>query len=447
MNSRMQPSRGHFQPKHQNTKIKRVRFAGHFIYLSCRRLGRSREWPLFSGEPRATFGRRGAVATILDTMTTTRASAAFMGKGANRAKESHGALMVLNDDLLLAVIKLLDMRTQLCLGMCSPCLYTLVSSPELWTEINFMKLGHDEFGARSAKITDEVLNAFLERVNARAITTKISLEGCVLITGSGLSPLCGSKVLKEINLRTNAWSSTPHPVALNRRSTSLVLRSMLTLECRLETILLPRQRELTAESHARVDGDFESWDQPWRSILRELRETIKARTLAVRSCCAHCDRLLSEDQMQSESACTAPVSQLTRPSCGRCKQLTCRAEKCAFLIECSPCGRVFCELCAPGEESGTCDQCHETYCGDCRETDACDVCGKIFCEGCRMVRTCNVRPLPIASVNSTDDYSRSVISRRSQVCETTFCEEHADLYFCEECDEFFCDGCHALRGL
>ena len=67
----------------------------------------------------------------------------------------------------------------------------------LWRRIDFSNIGSVSRG----RLTDRLLLAFLRRVDARYTTEEISLASCHRLTGRGIGPLRGSRVLRKLNLR------------------------------------------------------------------------------------------------------------------------------------------------------------------------------------------------------------------------------------------------------
>ena len=64
----------------------------------------------------------------------------------------------------------------------------------LWRRIDFSNV------TTSSRLTDRLLLAFLRRVNAKETTEFLCLRNCIRLTGRGIGPLRGSKVLRRIDL-------------------------------------------------------------------------------------------------------------------------------------------------------------------------------------------------------------------------------------------------------
>lgn len=66
----------------------------------------------------------------------------------------------------------------------------------LWRRIDFSNVTTSQ----SSRLTDRLLLAFLRRVNAKETTEYLCLRNCIRLTGRGIGPLRGSKVLRRIDL-------------------------------------------------------------------------------------------------------------------------------------------------------------------------------------------------------------------------------------------------------
>lgn len=322
-------------------------------------------------------------------------------------------LLVLSDDELRGVLRLLSMVDRVVAGMCCQRLHLLSSEPAYWTRLAFPP-------DVAARVTDSMLDALIRRVNAGSVTSVISLRGCTALTGQMLGALHGSTRLREIDLRLgNDHHMTSGPISgLSSAAVSALVESMLQQPTsRLQVVSLRRQR-------ARTSGwDEGDWDEPWRSINSMLRDSLAERKRREHACCGHCKELLAGRAMEWL---------MRRPACYVCDMLTCEeGSSCPLLHDCTYCGYAQCLDCDPC--GGLCDECGAMFCSDCRTTTPCDLCKERFCEGCRFAFFCDGCDLPFC------EECRRVIFCHS--CENPYCEECRDMDFCEGCEEFFCDEC------
>lgn len=105
------------------------------------------------------------------------------------------------DEIMKIFLSFNDMCTHILLAATSQSNRRLVfqECPFLWTEIDFEKV------PQAARITDTALNALLTNVNARNMTTYLSLMGCSTnVRGRGLEPLRDSQKLEMIELRKSS---------------------------------------------------------------------------------------------------------------------------------------------------------------------------------------------------------------------------------------------------
>jgi len=94
----------------------------------------------------------------------------------------------------------------------------------LWRRIKFDGVS----AGRSARLTNVMLTALLQHVNAANVTRVLSIRGCVLIEGPGLLSLTSSPVLASIDLRKGIdHHSVPGPMGLDEKLITGILTSML----------------------------------------------------------------------------------------------------------------------------------------------------------------------------------------------------------------------------
>ena len=325
------------------------------------------------------------------------------------------------DDCLRLILLHLSPLDLVRMGMVCQGLAQLTAEPVLWGDISFP-------AAHAPALTDQMLLRLLTRTNAVICTRKLSLRRCTSITGAGLKPLMGSRVLEVIDLRLGIDDdTTPGPITgLTHSSVSALVDSIVKIHSsKLEVLLLRRQR-------ARTRGwDDDTWDMPWRSIIQRLRSFLEAQKRRNDICCDHCELPFAGRAKAYAMRC---------PPCVQCRKFTCELgssadpPSCPTVHDCTPCGKTLCSECDMG---GHCDLCGDTFCNECREVSFCDACRLPFCGECREVSFCDACRLPFCGECREVSFC--------DACRLPFCEECREVIFCDECEKPFCNECREVN--
>ena len=370
----------------------------------------------------------------------------------------------------------------------------------LWKVIDFSKVGSDRtdrldrhaksevlnpseirsFLVLRERLTDASLEALLRRTDAVKITEELILTGCKQVTGLGLVPLTGSKVLRALDLRFSrikkgSWIITSPDVEtirsvvkslppLARRTQSqggliMFTESFSEIHLRFSKRLADdMQQNMTPCGHChravtkqiiltREGANFntntcglcrvyENSKEKWASCFFEEEEypispdhhTVKGfAELAVKIVCYECRKVSCH-----QNGC--PVTQ----RCHNCQDQICT--KCAQMSPCKSCARLYCSAdCSEIEQCGGCGV--ESVCGACvaegdnDDTDiwTCEGCYKVkSCENCNKVREC---------YSCKRDFCVDCGMGECSKCGREICEEH--LRSCDSCGILSCNGCQS----
>lgn len=214
-------------------------------------------------------------------------------------------------EILAIILRFCDMPSLLCFGDTNTTHQRLVyqNSPWLWKDIDFGKLPQ----AKAGRISDESLAALLTAINAREVTTSLSLMGCTSIRGSGLEPLRGSQCLEVIELRrTHEEVTTMGETGLDDILVIGILSSMSPIGGERRNSL----RGLKIVKFRKQHGDSESF-------LDSFSETIKhfyiRRYVSIAVCVNRNDVLCSK--------CNGTLDDFVHDAhsgyCSQCKSLHC----------------------------------------------------------------------------------------------------------------------------
>ena len=347
-----------------------------------------------------------------------------------------GLFQLLGDDSLRLVTRLLAIRDRVTAGMCCQQLSRLSVERVLWEEISFTP-------TCAARLTDAMLACLLRRVDAVRCVRSISLKGCVMIKGSGLTPLKGSMFLEVLDLRLGHEDHIPGSITgLKAKFVGPLVTSMLKDGSHLEALMLRRQKPRTR------GWDIDTWRSPWRAIMVLLRDHLEERKRRDSTRCGYCEKPLIGRQRGRP---------LGYPACTTCRRHSCGLgssvdpPSCPGMIDCTHCGMTYCHECKFG---GHCDICGDQFCDDCRPVCHCQLCGDQFCDECRPVTFCDECGDPFCDkcreVYFCDACGKPFCDKCREVnfcdtCELPFCEQCRDVSFCDACSKPFCDKCREVN--
>lgn len=270
----------------------------------------------------------------------------------------HRILIVMHDmmieelpnDLLSHILVFLQISERLKVARCNQSLQHRLyrECPRAWKSID---VSRDDTACRH--LSDAALTVLLTNVNAREITVVLHLGGCRRIRGTGLEPLCHSRMLERIYLWGTGAKEIPEPAIS-------VLKTMIPHH--LCTVMF--SHEPLPEKDALI------------CFFGKLRHA----------------RL--QDAMQNKVHCTScqlPVMEGSRQLvqnvwgihilCFGCSKPYCRRASCETDVkECRVCSELFCADCNLAKQ---CFNCGRSYCMDCIHFDECLECNRSYCGPCR----------------------------------------------------------------
>ena len=281
-----------------------------------------------------------------------------------------------------------------------------------------------DFGSTNVhKLDDIVLKAILICIDARNNVKSLKLTGDVSISGRGLEPLAGSKVIERLDLSLEqVYTSNPYAS----------LR---------EGIVLPIL-------HSFIEGDSSSLHYiqlpvKWRNDKStELTRFIGVYNDHLSDLARPCQNERKEGGVQKkcENVCGMGMHQhgerygIQSFSCYQCmKNFCCINIECMDRFHfCPQCQKYLCNDCSiifNCSGSG----CQKTSCQDCHEVIVCDRCSDAYCSDCKFVGICGGCITAVC-----DDCGLNFCS----CCEDCFCEECGDDFTkCKRCEEYVCSDC------
>jgi len=337
-------------------------------------------------------------------------------------------LQLIPEELLKKILQYSDLPSLVLLAATSRAYRRFVfrDCPYLWTDIDFGKVPLAE------RLTDECLAALLTNVNARKVTTILSLMGCAAVRGRGLEPLCESRKLQQIELRrTREEVETIGETGLDDDFVVGVLLSMAPINANvppgdgngLKIIRIRRQYE--------SKNYFESFSTPICRFISTLDEAIANQVRENGEVCKNCNCALAEKMEYFH--CTAATC-----FCSKCKTYRCGERGCDIVLSCEVCMEHFCNDC---NFVFCCSECDKFFCDDCRymggcDSDQCEV--MFYCEKCRLTLVCD-----LCHLKSGCEECRLVVNCES--CEKHCCEECRSVRICDVCDRALCTECDPVQ--
>ena len=328
----------------------------------------------------------------------------------NKRRRKEGLqLLDLPDNAVAQVAIYLSNVSRAIFALASPSAMksTILSSDEkLWETLDFGDI--DKSLAR--KLTDDNIRDILTIIDAVNNTKCLKLTGCTTVFGTGLSPLRGSVVLKQLDLGLVDQYKSPHlhpQPSISEESVMPILTSIINAEGNSMTHLqLPQKWRSNEESTLLA------------TFLTRYNEVLISR----QSKCKACDRLVN-----GGSRIHVIIS--TDGNCGLQNFI------------CYTCLESFCNVCIDEDQHGRrmlsfCSNCEKDYCVDCNETKGCDGCDETFCSGCDNLKSCTT---------CNDVFCSECAPSKKCACVNEVCrectEETKQLCKWEGCEEVFCSNC------
>ena len=252
------------------------------------------------------------------------------------------------------------------------------------------------------KLTDDDLESMLISIDAVTRLKVLKLTGCEKITGTGLKPLMGSVVLKQIDLSTSCR-------AVMAGSDELFLPNFpwrFNLE---ENVVIPILDSIiaakgTALKHVQLPMVWrENKSAKLTAFLGRFDETLCRRPFT----CVECDSTHTANYwIHLNSSLWGQQNKI----CFDCTKNFCITCEPGF---CRDCNKQFCDNCCDKKK---CDSCSSLVCERCEDIDPCEQCGDIFCENCMQTLLC-------------------------ECCDQFRCLDCVDHNFCARCGDSNCGEC------
>mmetsp|Transcript_15332 Transcript_15332/g.33146 ORF Transcript_15332/g.33146 Transcript_15332/m.33146 type:complete len:422 (+) Transcript_15332:60-1325(+) len=310
----------------------------------------------------------------------------------------------------------------------------------LWKRIDFSKVD----SAARDRLTDRLLLAFLRRVDSRYATEELSLASCHRLTGRGIGPLRGSKVLRKLDLRFVPTQGS-RASDIDLESLQRTLGSIAPFSCGsttksgasaaaasavtpkypgLQAVYLPElQYGMDKRSHEvklTYSSMIKTFHRSFIDISKESGTAFDCKTckqpngrkhfasnfvsyMAIRSVCTECDTNGPYCEFCGRVEC--PEWRICAIcddfSCNMCKGGALTCHQCSVTVGlnhdgepwtreppvalCSRCNKVACSTC---RKQGRCSQCRSDFCASCSVLVRCSGCDGQYCTDCSRMSSC-----------------------------------------------------------
>jgi len=391
------------------------------------------------------------------------------------------SLTSLPDVLLLSIVQLLPLHDRVRATRFSRWFaHELPRAHQLRHTVAFV------LGSASYRVHDRDLVSLLRRIDAVHVTRDLDLKACgPQVTGAGIEPLHGSRVLEEINLCGRRNEPGAHQRIVGgpreqprRRDGELdVITAHRTLMSMVDGAASTRLRRVRyacvvyRPEHDDVD-DAAFYDVDY-NLMDGLAAVVS--TLGVLQCereglrktrCAHCGKDSANVDANARLKFVHTLQAVH--ACWRCGLRSCNTvcngyndddddPKCPKLLQCDTCAEFFCLRCQPAQ--GTCEECGLTMCEACHDMGECQGCGVLFCSGCieqscafcggmYCERCLEQDPFDVCSICEDSRCPRCLDGEMEMcdVCEQMVCDACGACEQCERCCWQVCDACSGLCG-
>ena len=289
-------------------------------------------------------------------------------------------------------------------------------SPFLWEEINMNNV-EEKYQKR---FRDKHLEAILRRSNSVLLTQRLSLNGCRALRGSGIAPLRGSTMLKEIYLTFRGGEQTHRDPILDADTICEVLGSMPPLVNSAASNPLIGLK--------RIEFDSLDFDRPVliSKNRRASKDKLEAFLVRFGSQLSHATRCVDcqipiRSRVEEITGAAASENWISSEAricfCPHCKGIVCgnKDSGCRKVNFCDSCGSNGCNKCQEMEE---CRLCEEIYCVDCSEVTKCGQCNLGHCEDCA--------------------FGGEIETTTCEACGEIRCSLCREMDFCDKCNLYIC---------
>ncbi|KAL7500202.1 hypothetical protein ACHAWT_008298 [Skeletonema menzelii] len=295
------------------------------------------------------------------------------------------------------------------------------------------------------KLTDNDISDVLLCIDSVRTVRKLRLANCINLTGVGLEPLRGSRVMEHIDLSLVPDHTSPLLDPEPPLSQELVIPILSTIVgTKLKMMEFPKAWRQNNER------DFEAFDNAAEfDAFNQLLELFELNNME--QVCGECEGEI-EPNFSNEAEGTQ------RYTCYRCYRNYC--EDCIMeydsILFCDKCERHYCSDCM---EFTCCETCNSFYCEECEPLIDCEECDLNLCSSCIVKTSCKQCSKEIqqccscsAHYNSETNKFSSEGTRKCFYClqsGDTYCNDCASsvLTSCDGCRSDHCGRCAAREGL
>ena len=277
------------------------------------------------------------------------------------------------------------------------------------------------------KLDDIDLKAILICIDARNNVKSLKLTGGLNISGRGLEPLAGSKVIERIDLSLERGCiKDSEQISLSEGVVLPLLQSII--EGNSSSL---RHIQLPVKWRKDKSTDLTRFMEVYNSHLRD-----SARL---------CQHEWKEGGVQKKCENRVGMGMHTQTlgvrygiqtgTCYQCMKNFCGSFRCADTLDyCPQCQKYLCNECNNVYE---CSNCFKTSCDsfECGEVRKCDVCSEAYCPECISVGVCNGGCYQAVC----DD-----CGTQCHCCQESLCYDCGDMTTCDNCDEEVCSDCIKL---
>ncbi len=289
-----------------------------------------------------------------------------------------------------------------------------------WETLDFGEVEKD----LATKLSDDDISSILQHIDAVNKVKRLRLTNCTKITGGGLEPLRGSKIIEQIDLSLTAVGEDvkldPDPF-ISCELVLPILDSIVAAEgCALKHLQFPYKWR----KNSVADSEFHAFILRYNE-MRDNRETITCLNCdgniphaslrwintrensifyashnhvcyqCTKHYCYNCPEDGSDDMFLDGRGYYRYCQVCQRDYCKECAKFdSCElcedhvCEFCSSKVECNECNKTICIDCVENENAHDCFYCDLVYCeGDCRsrnKMEFCERCRKACCNSCRL---------------------------------------------------------------
>lgn len=238
-----------------------------------------------------------------------------------------------------------DIPSLLQLAACSQSLARRIygEASYLWIRIDFGKVRQ----RHSRLLNDASLSALLQRVCSKDVTISLSLRNCVLVNGSGLEPMRGSRVLQEIDLCLHGVDENVE-LMLTTPNYDIVHNILSSMPPFVGGDGLGLKVMKTSTVFA--NGNAKRL-RSLQNLQKSFQESLANQMVSKRIECNHCNHAIV-DKFPAENALSGQASTLI---CYECKNISCGKHACPRTNWCDDCTHQCCEQCGNIKVCGTCN--------------------------------------------------------------------------------------------